>query len=373
MQDKLGGAEWVQRRGSQGATRRHRDSTARTQRLIDVCSCIDPVMTHNPAEADTTAAAGAAPSQQAVAAGAAVDAVSSSATAAAPATAAAASSTPSTVSVAPSAPAPVLRSCLSALGPAPVVDSRGGLLSFSLQLQGLTSPLPSALAGQQLAGLEQSVHASLEQLDELSALVEALKHGAGQAGQEVLPELLERQHALQALFRRVHTFAKFAAAQEAQLTQVEQRVASVEAILRRTDAMEVEYARNKASISAAASGAALPLPNASAAAAGGPAAKDSASANASATTITLAKAEKLFSSLMGRISKPTASPPASSSPASAAFPFPSSSSASASSASSASAASSASSGPTMLELMDQWQPFDATMQPVDIDEWFAQA
>jgi len=125
-----------------------------------------------------------------------------------------------------------------------VVDSSAALAHFASQLHVLTSPLPSAQVHAQLSSLENGVAGQLDRLDELSALLEALKHGASQAGAEVMPQLLRRhQENLGPLFERVHLWASYAGALEAQLAAVEKRVASVERGVRNTAALEADVAR----------------------------------------------------------------------------------------------------------------------------------
>jgi hypothetical protein len=125
-----------------------------------------------------------------------------------------------------------------------MVDSSAALAHFASQLHVLTSPLPSAQVHAQLSSLENGVAGQLDRLDELSALLEALKHGASQAGAEVMPQLLQRhQENLVPLFERVHLWASYAGALEAQLAGVEKRVASVERGVRATAALEADVAR----------------------------------------------------------------------------------------------------------------------------------
>jgi hypothetical protein len=125
-----------------------------------------------------------------------------------------------------------------------MVDSSAALAHFASQLHVLTSPLPSAQVHAQLSSLENGVAGQLDRLDELSALLEALKHGASQAGAEVMPQLLRRhQENLVPLFERVHLWASYAGALEAQLAAVEKRVASVERGVRATAALEADVTR----------------------------------------------------------------------------------------------------------------------------------
>lgn len=219
------------------------------------------------------------------------------------------------------------------LGPTPTVDSMGALNSFASQLHVLTTPLPSSHSEAQLAALEELAMGSLERLDEFSALVEALKHGAAQADGQVLPLILSAQSQLSPLFQRVHTFAKYAHALDAQMTAVEKRVGEVDAVLRRTAAMEAEYARNRPTIARDANGV---------------------------TNKQESSAKKLFSSLLGLGNKPGTGASAAGSAA-----------ASSATASSSSVSHPGSGAPSVLDLMDEWSPFDTTMQVVDIDEWFA--
>ncbi len=225
-------------------------------------------------------------------------------------------------------PPVALQSCVSALGRAPVVNSIPALHHFAAQLHTLITPLPTPQTHAQLTSLEGSVQGSLERLDELSALLEALKHNSSQVHSEVMPLLLARQADLQPLFQRIHTFAKYTSALENQLSEVEKRVGAVE--------QSIKHAANMD--------------------AGGKIALGQTGAGNRGEEDALAKAErgakKLFSSFLSLGSS-------SKSPALGATPSP--------------ASSSSSSEPQLLDLIDTWVPFDHTMPPVDIEEWFGPA
>ena len=261
----------------------------------------------------------------------------SAAAAAAPAASGSAAATHATASSAaapaPAPPTPVLQTCVSALGPVPVVDSSAALASLAVQLHSLTAPLPTAASAAQLTALEDTIQSQLESLDEFSALVESLKHGATQSSEDVLPRVIARQKALEPLISQIDAFDAYTRALELQLATVESRVAAVDSMLRRTDALEAEYAR--------------PLPSGASLAAK----KMMASTEASA--------KKLFAAMinMGKSGAAAATSPT----ASAAAASSSSSSSSVSDSSSSAAAA-----------LDEWVPMDAHTPFVELESFFGQ-
>jgi hypothetical protein len=126
---------------------------------------------------------------------------------------------------------------LSALGPAPVVNSAAGLLSLAHQMHVLTTPLPTVSAHLQLSALEDSVQTALARMDDFSALAEALKHATSHSQTQLWPLMQQRQVGLEQLFRQIHTFEKYTRELEKNVQYAEGRVEQVESILKKTAAM----------------------------------------------------------------------------------------------------------------------------------------
>lgn len=147
--------------------------------------------------------------------------------------------------LAPSAAASRAPSCLSLLGPLPVVDSAAALTQLASQMHVLTTPLPTMHAQVCMSTLEESVHAQLLRMDELSSELESLKRASVQANSQILPLIAQKQAAIAPLLQQVAAFDKYARELERHVAYVESRVDQVDAGCRRTAAAESDYARER--------------------------------------------------------------------------------------------------------------------------------
>jgi len=136
--------------------------------------------------------------------------------------------------------------CVSLLGPPPVVDSRPALLSLACDLHTLTTLLPATVHRHQVSSMESSVLSTLSRMDEMSALLDAIKHSTQHAESVIMPAIKQRQDTVQQIIQQAHTWAKLVEQTERAVTHAEKRVMAVENALAKTDRMQREQEKLEA-------------------------------------------------------------------------------------------------------------------------------